>query len=405
MEVATVLLVNSQEATEKAKKAHGQALAVQNSLNYKSEQEQAKLLASNTEVEMLLKESKRLKSLYAILFINSQQSLAEEQNDKYYQGDDSAFMSPAQAEFLEKHYVSRLNFVMNKWGYSSQVHVRNNEEFLRRAQSNLERVEADPSRYQNEIVDKENQVRTAQVDVAIARKDALFYFQTVLDLKRELFSDNNAETIKSMRELGELYTEFNEFEEAEKLLDESLVLNIKLHGGKHLNTSDSFTALADLFQSQGAFETAAQFNLEALKIKQELLNNSDVSLFKSLSWQANLLIKSGSYESAERYARDSLDSALIIYTKNHLKTAAEYYKYALVLHNLDRYPEAEKNYIEALDIEWNRNNDSTDYFMIMQHFADLYDEWDKPLKYDLLRTAHDGREKLSPELLEQMLNQ
>ncbi len=149
--------------------------------------------------------------------------------------------------------------------------------------------------------------------------------------------------------IGKVYVSLGLSDHAEPLLQQSLALQMQLHGERHLDVADSLLVISVLNQNRGDFSKAEAAQRKALAIQRGLLAEGDARLGDTLTDLSVTLLSMAKYAEAEAVVREALalhrqssgTQEGVAYDLNNLGS---------VLRRTGKLSEAEAVYREALTV-------------------------------------------------------
>ncbi|TIA27933.1 hypothetical protein D6C78_10968, partial [Aureobasidium pullulans] len=127
-----------------------------------------------------------------------------------------------------------------------------------------------------------------------------------MEVRQEVFGEENAETLSSMDMIGRARELGGRYKEAEAMNRQTLALRETVLGREHSSTLTSMSNLAGVLNRQGKYEEAEAMNRQTLALKETVLGREHPSTLTSMSNLALLLESQGKYEEAEAMNRQTL---------------------------------------------------------------------------------------------------
>ncbi|HJQ22897.1 MAG TPA: serine/threonine-protein kinase [Blastocatellia bacterium] len=137
---------------------------------------------------------------------------------------------------------------------------------------------------------------------------ALPLLEKSLQIRRDLFGEENLEVAKSLNDLGWMLAEKRNITEAEPRLREALALRRKLLGNEHVDTAESLNLLALALYEKGDLPPVEALQREALAIRRKRLGEH-MSVAQSLNNLGLTLQSEGDYQAAEPLYREAIAMA------------------------------------------------------------------------------------------------
>ena len=156
--------------------------------------------------------------------------------------------------------------------------------------------------------------------------------------------DSGAELGNALSELATIRSWQGDYEEAERLAREALVMLEQQLGTEHLDVADGLNALGNALQNQNKLDEAETTHRRALEIRERQLGEDDLSVGQSAHNLAIVLFMREEYEQAEAlYKRSAAIERKLNGEDNH--------NYASSLHTLAILYQTQQRYAEAIEIE------------------------------------------------------
>src|SRR5258708_7820786 len=141
-----------------------------------------------------------------------------------------------------------------------------------------------------------------------------------------------------------------QYEEAESLCKQALVIREKLLKQQQLAMAESLNDLALLYRSQGKYSQAEPLYQQALEIRKRLLGEKHPDVAQSLHSLASLYVDQGKYSQAEQLYREALDIRNLALGQGHPEVAQSLNDLALLYRSQGKYSQSESLYQQALEI-------------------------------------------------------
>ena len=121
--------------------------------------------------------------------------------------------------------------------------------------------------------------------------------------------------------IGKVQRALGEYDKAEAMLRESLVIRRKLFGDMNLTVADSLYALSGLLDERGRFPEADAVLRECLAIRTRLLGPESAGAAEAIYGLASSLMNRGDFATAEPLARQALAQRRILLGNEHTEVA------------------------------------------------------------------------------------
>jgi tetratricopeptide (TPR) repeat protein/transcriptional regulator with XRE-family HTH domain len=178
----------------------------------------------------------------------------------------------------------------------------------------------------------------------------VLFHENLLDGFEKFFGPEHPETANKRFNLAVLLSDLGEYIKAQKLLEQTLVVDKKLLGSNHPKVADTLNALAMVLRHQGRYIDARDLLEQALKIQKLVLDFQHPDIALTLNNLGLILIELGEYEAAKLH----LNLALEIYEgakgTDHPDTAQVFDNLALAYAGLGELARAQLLHMQALSI-------------------------------------------------------
>ena len=193
------------------------------------------------------------------------------------------------------------------------------------------------------------------------------------------------EAARLLDEAGKYLYERARFDEAERLIKQSLAIREKTLGQDNSNVADSFHNLAVLYYEQGKFGKAEQLYNRALEIREKVLKSDHPDIAKNLNSLGTLYRNQGKFAEAEQFYKRALEIRERILDQNHPDIAESLNSLGLLYDDQGKFGEAEQLHKRALEIrEKVLEPNHPDVANSLHNLASLYQEQGKYSKAEPL---------------------
>lgn len=180
--------------------------------------------------------------------------------------------------------------------------------------------------------------------------EATTLLQQSIDLRREVFGEENLETVSSYEQMGTLLSAKGDLFKAESMLESALNMREKLQGVSQSAMSEANAELAYVYRRLGKFNKAEEKYRSLINIYESKLGPDDPMTLTSLSSLGVTLHTSGQLTEAEATHRKVLSKRLELYNTAHPNIAMSYNNLGSLLLNLGEFEEAEKMITKSLNM-------------------------------------------------------
>ena len=207
-----------------------------------------------------------------------------------------------------------------------------------------------------------------------------FYIQAIEEAKK---ANLDAELSATLNNLGLLKTELLQFEEAEKLITESLRLRLQYYGSNHRYVAQSYNNLARVYESTELMEESIELYVKAIKVYESLGNRYSMLLARTLINLSTVQLNIGLLD----VAQINLVRALALskkFERDNIVSLSAMRNLAALFVQKGNYIEAEEIYLRLIEIRKNTDGlKSISLARVLNNLAVLYK---KNCKYDLAFT-------------------
>jgi tetratricopeptide (TPR) repeat protein len=183
--------------------------------------------------------------------------------------------------------------------------------------------------------------------------------------------------------LARAYMELAEFERAETVLNDALLLSGVELGDAHPDTATLLQTYARLLQDIGRTDEAEALRREALATLRKALPAEDPRVATSLNNLGNYLRIKGEYEEAVEKLEEALSIREKILGPDHPSVAITINNLALALKNIGDFERAEELYLRSIELrERSLGSDHPRIMTVYLNLASLYASTDEPEKLE-----------------------
>ena len=204
-----------------------------------------------------------------------------------------------------------------------------------------------------------------------------FYIKAIEEAKK---ANLDAELSATLNNLGLLKTELLQFEEAEKLITESLRLRLEYYGSNHRYVAQSYNNLARVYESSELMEESIELYVKAIKVYESLGNKYSMLLARTLINISTVQLNIGLLE----VAQINLVRALALskkFERDNIVSLSAMSNLAALFVQKGNYIEAEEIYLRLIEIRKQTEGvKSIALARVLNNLAVLYK---KNCKYDL----------------------
>jgi len=199
--------------------------------------------------------------------------------------------------------------------------------------------------------------------------NSIEYIKGALSIRKEIFGDEDIETMHSYNNLAAYYYKVGQYTDAEVLYKDILKFKLNHYGDFHPEVAESYNNIAELYRKIGEndFEEVESFYLKAIKIIKFYFGETHDLLANKYNNIGELYRENNQFNDAlTKYKK-----ALSIYessfgTEEHATIATVYNNMALAYQELGNTIQAFKYHNKALDIR-KKIFESNDYYIGLSH--------------------------------------
>jgi serine/threonine protein kinase len=171
------------------------------------------------------------------------------------------------------------------------------------------------------------------------------------EIRRRALGPENADTLRSVDNLGWILNQQGHAREAEKLQRETVDTRRRVFGSQNMDTLRSISNLAWTLDREGNYAEAEKLEREVLDGQRRVFKTDNADTAKTMNNLAATLGHEGHYAEAEKMKRATLDIRRHILGPEHPDTLTAMNNLAYTLSQEGHYPEAEKLERETLSLQ------------------------------------------------------
>ena len=204
--------------------------------------------------------------------------------------------------------------------------------------------------------DPELQAQMMQVMGDVYRELGLFsraqlLFSRSAEIRRRVLGAENAETLRSMDDLGWVLNQEGHAAEAEKLQRQTSDIRRRVFGMENPDTLKSISHFAWTLDREGNYAESERLDREVLDHGQHVFKADDRETLATMNNLAATLGHEGHYAEAEKLKRETLDIRRRVLGPEHRETLTAMNNLAFTLQQESHYAEAEKLQRQTLEIQ------------------------------------------------------
>ena len=176
-------------------------------------------------------------------------------------------------------------------------------------------------------------------------------FKRALETRDHVLGSEHANTLVSVNDLGVLYQTEKRYGDAEPLFKRALEARERVLGPDHPDTLLSLSNLASLYNAEERAGEAEPLYQRAFQTRERVLGPEHPDTLDSLNDLAGFYLAQKRYGDAEPLMRRGLEASDRVYGKEHIQTLLRVVRLALLYFTQVRLSEAEPLYKRALEIQ------------------------------------------------------
>ncbi|KAF2848245.1 TPR-like protein [Plenodomus tracheiphilus IPT5] len=173
-------------------------------------------------------------------------------------------------------------------------------------------------------------------------------YQRALQGKEKAWGPEHTSTLDTVNNLGLLYTDLGQLDEAEKMYQRALQGKEKAWGPEHTSTLNTVNNLGNLYADLGWLNKAEKMYQRALQGKEKAWGPEHTSTLDTVNNLGLLYTDLGQLDEAEKMYQRALQGKEKAWGPEHTSTLITVYNWGLLYAKLGRLEEAEKMYQRAL---------------------------------------------------------
>ena len=181
--------------------------------------------------------------------------------------------------------------------------------------------------------------------------EAKEYYEKALVIKKKIYGEEHASVAASYNNLGNVYRDLGQYNEAKEYHKKALVIKKKIYGEEHASVAASYNNLGTVYHDLGQYNEAKEYYEKALVIKKKIYGEEHASVAASYNNLGTVYRDLGQYNEAKEYHEKAVVIMKKIYSEEHADVAASYNNLGTVYGDLGQYNEAKEYHEKALVIK------------------------------------------------------
>ena len=200
-------------------------------------------------------------------------------------------------------------------------------------------------------------------------------FERALNLRRSVLSDDNPETLLSIRSLATVYHNQGKYAQAEPLYAKVLGVQRRILGERHAETLQSMFDLAILYQDEGKLAAADPLLTKVYEVRRSVLGEDHPDTLQSLSSLGWFYQQQRKYAQAEPLVTKAIELQRRVLGEGHPETLLSMNQLASLYREQRKWAQAESLYKETFEIQRRVLGEEHPYTLgTVDNLAGLYQE-------------------------------
>jgi CHAT domain-containing protein/Tfp pilus assembly protein PilF len=179
---------------------------------------------------------------------------------------------------------------------------------------------------------------------------AMDQLRLALETALTKFGENNNEVAKSYHNIGILYFEKADHDNAIKAFEKSLSIKLELSGEENIDAAASYHNIGIFYYRKGDYYTALEYNEKSLSIRRRILGDDHPFIAASYNNIGNIYLQLGDYDRALDYHLNSLTIRLNAYDEVHPVAIQSYNNVGKAYEHKQSFDNALEYYTQALSL-------------------------------------------------------
>ena len=226
-----------------------------------------------------------------------------------------------------------------------EVRISNVKNIYEQADEMAREIEYDKEKYEELLFDFAYFLyEYAYYDMAIR------IYQRNIEMREELYGDENDKTITSYGNLGVIYEQLGDYSKALEYNTKTLEVSKKVLGEETLRTAIFYNNVASVYHSLKNYNNAKEYYIKSLNIRKKLFGDNDIHVAQSYHNLGILFNDQELYSFALTYLEMALSIKEKEYGQEHREVALSYSGIGSVYDNISCYSKALDYYFKSLEI-------------------------------------------------------
>mgnify|MGYP001048328494 FL=1 len=171
-------------------------------------------------------------------------------------------------------------------------------------------------------------------------EDALTYLKQALEMVQVLYSGNHSEAANFLNNIGMVYYESNQPQEALRYFQQAFEMGKALYVGNHVNIARFLNNLGIAYRGLGQYEDALTYLKQALEMVQALYSGNHSEAANFLNNIGMVYYESKQPQEALRYFQQAFEMGKALYVGNHVNIARFLNNLGIAYRGLGQYEDA-----------------------------------------------------------------
>jgi CHAT domain-containing protein/Tfp pilus assembly protein PilF len=180
-------------------------------------------------------------------------------------------------------------------------------------------------------------------------KEAEFYLQKGLDLRRKALGNEHEDVAGSLKNLGGLFFYMQDFQKSELYYQKALEITQKVKGPEHPQVAECLYNLAYVLQYKGDYSRSESLYMKCINLRKKILGPQHPDLIIIYRTLGDLYDNKGEYAKAENNYLQALDIAKNAWGPEHPRLIGLLHRLGYLYSNFGDKAKAERIYLQAIE--------------------------------------------------------
>ncbi len=194
------------------------------------------------------------------------------------------------------------------------------------------------------------EVHGSALSLTCQYKLSILYHKKALVIREKIYGEEHAHVAASYKNLGLVYHDIGQYNEAKEYFAKGLVIGKKIYGEEHAHVATTYNNLGTVYRNLGQYNEAKENHEKGLVIYKKIYGEEHADVAKSYNNLGLVYHDLGQYNEAKEYHEKALVIGKKIYCEEHSYVAVSYNNLGNVYSDLGQYNEAKEYHEKALVI-------------------------------------------------------